>query len=294
MIEESAPAKLNLYLHVGPRRRDGLHELSSLFVFAGEGDRIAVAPAPDLSLKIEGPFAGELARLPVEHNLALKAARALKAASGATAGAAIRLDKKLPLASGIGGGSADAAATLRALARFWNVRLPAAEWRRLAFSLGADVPACLEGVPVFVSGAGERLSAGPVLPPLWAALVNPRIKMPTGPVFRDFDRANPAPDPPLRPPGTRIADYRGLVRWLAGTRNDLQPIAAARNLAVASVLGFLSDSAGCLAARMSGSGATVFGLYSSGEAASRAARRAAGRGWWSMSGPIGSGWRRLA
>jgi 4-diphosphocytidyl-2-C-methyl-D-erythritol kinase len=294
MIEEIAPAKINLYLHVGPLRRDGLHEIASLFVFAEDGDRLRAAPARDLSLAIVGPFAGALQRDPVEDNLVLKAARVLRAAAGAGAGAALTLDKRLPIAAGIGGGSSDAAAALRALARLWRVRLPDEELRRLAFALGADVPACLDGRPVAVAGAGERLSPGPSLPPLWAALVNPRVALPTGQVFRAFDRAHPAPEAPRPAPEARISGYRAFVRWLERTRNDLQPIAIARRPEVASALAFLSDRPGGLTARMSGSGATVFGLFSSAEAASRTARAAAGRGWWAMSARIGAGPGRLA
>lgn len=294
MIEEIAPAKINLYLHVGRLRRDGLHDLSSLFVFADDGDRIRVEPARDLRLAIGGPFAAELARHPVEDNLVLKAARALKRAASVSEGASIVLDKRLPIASGIGGGSADAAAALRALGRLWRTRISPADLRSLAFSLGADVPACLEGRPVYVSGAGEQLAPGPLLPPLWTALVNPRVLMPTGPVFRGFDRANPAPATPSAPKERLIIGYCGLKGWLGRTRNDLQPVAVAREREVASAVRFLSDRPGCLVARMSGSGATVFGLFSSGEAAKRAARIAAGRGWWAMSARIGSGWGRLA
>lgn len=294
MIEEIAPAKINLFLHVGPQRPDRLHEISSLFVFAEEGDRVTAAPAADLTLRIEGPFAEELLRHPIEDNLVMKAARALARATGETRGAKIVLRKNLPIASGVGGGSSDAAAALRALERLWRPRLDPAELRRLAFSLGADVPACLDGHPVFVSGAGERLARGPSLPPLWAALVNPRVAMPTGPVFRAFDRENPAPKPAVRLQLVRISGYRNLQEWLAGTRNDLQAVVQNRNFAVASVFSFLSDAPGRLVVRMSGSGATVFGLFSSGEAAKRAARCAAGRGWWAMSARIISSEGRLA
>lgn len=286
MIEETAPAKINLFLHVGPVRADGLHDLQSLFVFADDGDRIRVAPASEISLDIEGPFAPALAPFPVEDNLVHRAALALKSAAGIDEGARITLDKRLPIASGIGGGSADAAAALRALMKLWRLDLDATRLRELAFQLGADVPACLAARPVYVSGAGETTQRGPSLPPLWIALVNPRRPMPTGPIFRAFDRANPnpgAPDPARR---RRLAAYEALIQYLSGTRNDLQPLAVAREPLVAESAQMLAAQPGCIFSRMSGSGATVFGLYTSPGAARRAAVTAGSRGYWSMAAGV--------
>ncbi len=288
MIQEIARAKINLFLHVGPVRRDGLHWVESLFAFADDGDCVAAAPADALTLAVVGPFAEKLAGFPSNDNLVLRAAHALKSAAGVRGGAALTLDKRLPVASGVGGGSADAAAALRALIRLWRIDIDGAALRRLAFSLGADIPACLDGAPVLVSGAGEVLAPGPKLPPLWAALVNPGAPMPTGPVFQAFDRARPDPERPMRPASCG-ATYAGLGRLLSQSRNDLEPFAVELAEGIGEVRRFLAECCGNLAARMSGSGATVFGLFASRGAAERAARKARGRGWWSMAAAIGAG-----
>lgn len=287
MIErEIAPAKINLFLHVGGVRADGLHALESLFVFADDGDIVSAAPAADLSLDITGPFAGALAGFPLESNLVWRAAIALRKAAGVASGAALTLDKRLPVASGIGGGSSDAAAALRALMRLWRVDIGAAELRKLAFSLGADVPACLDRRPVFVSGAGEIIRPGPSLPPLWVCLVNPGVEIATGPVFAAFDRRHPDPPPPPRAAATILESYDALRSYLKNTGNSLEPIACDRESIVEVVRNFIAGCPGCLLARMSGSGATLFGLFASREAARRAARRASALGWWSMAAGV--------
>lgn len=282
MIEEIAPAKINLYLHVGGVRRDGLHELRSLFVFADAGDLVAVEPARDLSLEIIGPFAAPLLNEPADRNLVMRAARLLRREAGVAAGARIVLDKRLPIASGVGGGSADAAATLRALMKLWRVDLPAARLAALAFSLGADVPACLARAPVLVSGAGERLRPGPRLPPLAVCLVNPRVAMPTGPVFRAFDTRHPSPQAPRDPDFSGAASLDGLASLIARTRNDLEPFAIAREPVVARVIARLAAAPGAIAARMSGSGATAFALFHAQSAAARAAAALRAEGWWAL------------
>lgn len=285
MITEIAPAKINLYLHVGGPRRDRLHELASLFVFADGGDVLTVEAAKDLSLEIIGPFGGALARENVERNLVMKAARLLQRETGVKTGARMRLDKRLPIASGVGGGSADAAAALRALMRLWRAPLGDHELKRLAFSLGADVPACLDRAPVEVTGAGETLSEGPKLPPMWGCLCNPRIPMPTGPVFRDFDRANPDPARPIiiRPPAV---NYDSVRRLFENSCNDLEAIAIRRRPVVQEILNRMASRPGLIGARMSGSGATILGLFTSHEAARRAATDMSSKGWWSMSARI--------
>lgn len=285
MIAESAPAKVNLYLHVGPVRRDGLHDLASLFVFAQEGDVIRVEPAKTLSLAVAGPFAHVLKDLPPEKNLVFRAATLLADRCGVKVGAAITLEKNLPVAAGVGGGSADAAAALRALQRLWRADIGEAALSRLAFSLGADVPACLARAPVNVSGAGEILSKGPALPPLWICLVNPRAAMPTGPVFRAFDRAVPAPEKPVCD-SFRVMNYAMLRKAMARTRNDLEPFAIAGAPVVRTVIEALAAAPGAIAARMSGSGATCFALFSSRESAARAAAAARARGWWAMASAL--------
>lgn len=291
MITEVAPAKINLYLHVGALRRDRLHDQESIFVFADAGDVLTAEDADALSLKLTGPFAGALARDPVEKNLVMRAALLLKKQAGVQEGARLVLDKRLPVASGVGGGSADAAAAIRALVRLWGLDISAADLRRLAFSLGADVPACLDRAPVRVSGAGEVLSAGPVLPPLWVCLANPRVPMPTGPVFRAFDAGAPYPAKPSRLFMTG-RDYQAVTGLMEKSRNDLEPIAIRRQFVIQTVIERLASRPGALAARMSGSGATVFGLFSSAAAARRAGQDMAGRGWWSMSAALCASDRR--
>lgn len=285
MIAETAPAKVNLYLHIGPLRRDGLHDIASLFVFAKDGDVIRVEKAKDLSLSLEGPFAGPLKDAPPEKNLVFRAAQILARQCGVRQGAAITLEKHLPVAAGVGGGSADAAAALRALIALWDAEISDAALSRLAFSLGADVPACLARAPVNVSGAGEILAKGPALPPLWICLVNPRIEMPTGPIFRAFDAATAAPEKPVCDP-FRAPAYAMLRAAMARTRNDLEPFAIQRAPVIRKVIDYLASAPGALGARMSGSGATCFALFSSREGAARAAAASRARGWWAMASAL--------
>ena len=281
MITETAPAKINLYLHVGPLRADGLHDLASLFVFTEDGDVITVEPASDISLQVTGPFASALKGAPPEQNLVWKAAALLQSECGVTDGAAITLEKNLPVAAGVGGGSADAAAALRALIRLWNVEIAQERLERFAFSLGADVPACLKRTPMNVSGAGETLSPGPSLAPMWVSLVNPRIGMPTGPVFRAFDAANQDPEQPFLAPSF-AASCDGARVLMATTRNDLEAPARALAPAIGKTLSFLAQRPGALGARMSGSGATCFALFPSAEGARRTERAARSCGWWAL------------
>lgn len=272
-----APAKLNLYLHVIGRRADGRHLLDSLVAFADIGDRIAVEPGEGLSLACDGPFA---AALPLdEDNLVLRAARALMQASGRPLpGAHLSLTKNLPVASGLGGGSADAAAALRLLALLWQVRLAPSAWQRLALSLGADMPVCLSGRVARMGGIGEELGPAPVLPEVALVLINPLLPLATAEVFGRLGRrwSGPAPELPARVP-----DLAALLRLLETRRNDLEAPACEIVPAVADVLAHLYR-AGALLARMSGSGATCFGLFADREAAVRAAAEIAAResGWW--------------
>jgi 4-diphosphocytidyl-2-C-methyl-D-erythritol kinase len=289
MIEEIAPAKVNLFLHVGPIRSDGLHEIGSLFAFADDGDRVTAEPSRSLSLEIVGPFAPALAGFPVESNLVWRAAEALRQAAGVSRGAALTLDKRLPVAAGIGGGSTDAAAALRALIRLWRIEIEEPALRRLAFGLGADVPGCLAQRPVYVRGAGESVGEGPLLPPLWVSLVNPGVETPTGPIFKAFDEADPEPGPAVFEAPTAIGDYAALRSYLAATRNDLEPHAVFRQSIIGVARDFLAECSGCLFARMSGSGSTVFGLFASAAAAERAARQAPAKGWWGMAAKLAAG-----
>ena len=276
-VSEAAPAKLNLCLHVTGRRGDGYHLLDSLVVFADVADRVLVAPGKGLSLQVTGPEAADLGSEP--DNLVLRAARSL----GVT-DATLVLDKHLPVASGIGGGSADAAATLRALARLTGRPLPPdAEVLRL----GADVPVCLAGRPARMSGIGEVLAPLPPLPALWVVLVNPRVAVPTPQVFAALTRRDNPPLPDLPP--SALASAEAFASWLARhTRNDLIPPARAAAPILSEVQSELASTPACLLARMSGSGGTHFGLYASAEAARTAARplAAAHPCWWIAPGKI--------
>jgi 4-diphosphocytidyl-2-C-methyl-D-erythritol kinase len=272
---EFAPAKLNLCLHVTGRRSDGYHLLDSLVVFAEVGDLVTATPALELSLKIAGPEALVLSL--VEDNLVLRAARVM----GAT-DVALVLEKQLPLASGIGGGSADAAATLRALARMTGRPLPDAA---ALLGLGADVPVCLAGRPMRMRGVGEDLQPLPPLPPFWLVLVNPRVPVPTPQVFAALSLRQNSPVPDLPP--AALSSASALAAWLTDqTRNDL--VAPALQIApvLSQVQADLADVPGCLLARMSGSGGTHFGLFASEATAIAAARslRTAHPDWWVSNG----------
>ena len=262
---ESAPAKLNLALHLRRRRADGYHELETVFAFTEFGDTLSVAAADDLSLAVSGEFSGPAGQGP--DNLVLRAARALAAAAGVTAGAALVLEKRIPVAAGLGGGSADAAAALRLLDRFWGLGWPEARLVELAARLGADVPACVVSRTCFGTGTGETLGAWPVvLGGTPVLLVNPRVAVPTGPVFAGWDQT----------------DHGGIASGagLESLRNDMTAAACAIAPVINDVLAALSDTDGATLVRMSGSGATCFALYADAAARAAAARDLSSRGWW--------------
>lgn len=274
-----APAKINLYLRVTGRRDDGYHLLDSLAVFAAVGDRVTAAPGAALTLAAFGP---EAAGLPdAEQNLALRAARLLAAETGCGAGAVLRLEKCLPVASGIGGGSTDAAATLHALDRLWELGRDAAALAALGARLGADLPVCLAARPVRMRGIGERLDPAPRLPEFGLVLANPRQALATQAVFQARDAAFSAP---ARLPEA-WPDAAALARDIAALGNDLE--AAARRLcpAIGEVRAALAALPGCLAAGMSGSGATCFAIFAD---AARAAAAAASLpdAWWRWGGGL--------
>lgn len=264
-MEEIAYAKLNLALHVRAREPDGYHRIETIFAFCEDGDLLRVEEGEGLSLSVSGPFSESLRA--GEDNLVLGAARALAALCDVGRGAALSLDKRLPVAAGIGGGSADAAAALRLLCRWWNVSPSNDALHALAAQLGADVPACLASRPVRGEGRGDRLDAwteedltgAPVL------LVNPRVPLSTAAVFASWS-----------------GEDRGPLSRLAGSRNDLEAPASALVPEIGDVLSALC---GARLARMSGSGATCFGLYDSGEArdAAAAAIAQANPVWWQLS-----------
>lgn len=279
-LTEAAPAKVNLYLHVTGRRDDGYHLLDSLVVFAGIGDTLSAESADTLSLQLRGPFAAALASEP--DNLVLRAAQSLAAAAGTTQGAALRLEKRLPVASGIGGGSADAAATLRLLRRLWQLPDDFGRLARIAEQLGADVPVCLGGRAARMQGIGERLEAPPSLPSCGVLLVNPGVAVATAEVFRT--RQGPWSPAAVLPPAWETVS--AMADNLAQLRNDLQPAAISLQPVIGTVLATLEATSDCLLARMSGSGATCFGLYADTGAAQRAADALPDPAWWRWSGPL--------
>lgn len=268
VVEAFAPAKLNLALHVTGRRGDGYHLIDSLVAFADVGDRLAVAPAAALELSVRGPRA---AGCPADAgNLVWRAARALDPAAGAR----ITLEKHLPAAAGLGGGSSDAAAALRALALLWGRPCPAPA---AALPLGADVPVCLAAQTARMTGIGEVLAPAPDLPPAFVVLANPGVALPTAAVFAALARRDNAPMPPGLP---RLADAEALGAFLRTLRNDLAAPAEALAPAIAEARGALAARPGCLLARMTGSGATVFGLFADRRQARAAAAALARPGWW--------------
>jgi len=278
-----APAKLNLYLHVIGKRPDGYHELDSLVVFADIGDRIAVEPAPDLALRITGPFAADLAGDPAD-NLVWRAALLLAARLGRPPAVAITLTKNLPVASGIGGGSSDAATTLKSLLSIWNTKINDEDLAALAAPLGADVSVCLAARASWLGGIGERVENAPALPETHLLLVNPGLAVPTPSVFKARRGAFSQPARFGEPP----ADAAALAALLAGRRNDLTAAAIGLAPVISQVLERLAAVDGALIARMSGSGATCFALFATaaGAAAAAARLRAEAPGWWVAAGRL--------
>jgi len=284
--EAFAAAKVNLFLHVGPKAADGYHPIASLFVFADVGDRLVLDDEAASGLVIGGPFGTGLSAGP--DNLVVRAREAL--APDLPAG--LTLEKALPLAAGLGGGSADAAATLRLL----NPLLPRprapAKLEAIAAGLGADVAACLESRAVMATGRGDELSPAPTLPVLPAVLVNPGVESPTGTVYRAFDETASAPsaDRPAMP--AALATPREVADLVARTRNDLEAPAVALSPTIGEALAALRDAPETLAARMSGSGATSFALCETmAEAEALAGRLAAAHPrWWVRACRLGGPW----
>lgn len=276
-ISVFAPAKVNLTLHVTGRRDDGYHELDSLVAFGAVGDDVTLVPAKETSLIVDGPEAGGVPS--GGDNLVLRAASALPSAPAV----AIRLTKRLPVSSGIGGGSADAAAVLRGLAELGTGEQAedrdAAAHAAAALALGADVPMCLRSSDTRARGVGDRLTDVAALPPLPALLVNPRVPVSTPDVFRGLaSRSNP-PMPDELPVWESVVDASA---WLATQRNDLEVPAQSVAPVIAEVTGRLSAIPGCLFARMSGSGATCFALFATEAETREAAERIAAEqpDWW--------------
>ncbi len=282
-VVRDAPAKVNLNLHITGRRTDGYHTLSSLIAFADVADTVTAAPADALSLNVDGPFAADLEGQ--ADNIILRAARALAHATAVDRGAALTLTKRLPVAAGLGGGSADAAAALSALCTLWQVDPGPAKLDALALELGADVPVCRYGRTARVSGIGEVIEPAPHLPDVWFVLVNPRVAVPTGVIFRR--RTGPFSESPGAP-GAPLANAAGLAAWLSGSHNDLEAPACQIVPVIGDSLAALAATPGCHLARMSGSGATCFGIYGDGASARTAAEqiRVAQPDWWVCAAPL--------
>lgn len=297
---EKAPAKVNLTLHVGPPRADGRHPLRSLTVFAATvADTLRLEPDGVPTLTLGGPMAGalELAGEAAGDNLVLRAQGALAARLGRAAVGRFHLDKEIPVAAGLGGGSADAGAALRLLAREWGVE-DQGLLLGVAAGLGGDVPAAFLSRPVMMEGEGEIVRPLDGLAVLYGVLVNPGVACPTGPVFRELDRLKGwqvgacagddmswASDdaPPLR-------DAGALMDWVAAGRNDLEAPACGLVPEIGAVLRACRE-AGARIARVSGSGASVLGLWDTGAQARAAAGQlaAARAGWWVRATDLGMG-----
>lgn len=285
VIEAFAPAKINLCLHVGEKRSDGFHDLESLVVFTDLGDRLTFAPSPALTFSVDGPFGAALAS--EGNNLVLRAARALAEHASVSTGAAISLTKVLPVASGIGGGSADAAAALRGLARLWGLNVSWPDLRLIAATIGSDVPVCVESKPSWMEGRGERITPAGVLPELPIVLVNPGIAVATADVFRALTLRSGTS---RLDHATRLSQPRELIAFLRATTNDLEAPARAIAPAIGEVLSELSRMPGAEIWRMSGSGATCFALFEDITAAELAATALAHShpDWWVRATKIAS------
>lgn len=284
VVIEAAPAKINLALHVTGKRADGYHTLESLVVFADVADELRAIPAPHDTLSISGPFAKSLTT--GQSNLVLKAVAAFRASfpDAVDHGVAFQLVKNLPVASGIGGGSADAAAALRLMLQL-SSGISAQDLAGIAKNLGADVPVCLYGQSCVVEGYGDIVNPLPLFPHCHLVLINPLEPLSTADVFKRLKSRNNSGLPVLPKPMDRVA-MLGL--WLEDTRNDLETAAAEAVPIIGEIIMRTRTTKGCIAARMSGSGATVFGLYGSSAEAHQAAHdiRARWPDFWVAAAPI--------
>ena len=297
--DEFAPAKVNLFLHVGPLRPDGFHPIASLMAFADVGDRLTARAADRFSLTMGGPFS---AHAPAgEDNLVVRAVRALcpEAHEGGP-WLELTLDKQLPAESGLGGGSSDAAATLRLVRQALELDVDGDRMQAIAATLGSDVPACLHGRPVIARGRGEELSPVAGLPPLPAVLVRPLAGSATGPVYRAFDEAGADEDWQRQPPWPKaftspdaFKSREALIEYLRACRNDLETPAVRLEPAIGEVLGALRTAPEVSLARMSGSGSACFGLCTDdGSARTLAARLSLEHpDWWVTACRFGGPWR---
>ncbi len=285
---ENAPAKVNLTLRVLRRRDDGFHEIDSLVVFASFGDLLSFSCGGGLSLKVNGPSAQAAGG--GDDNLVLKAARALVARRPDVTLGAFELDKRLPVAAGLGGGSSDAAAALRVVAKANRLAPDDPDLYAAARATGADVPVCLDPRPRIMRGIGEVLSRPITLPPLPAVLVNPGVALPTKSVFMQWKPTSSSAAALDVAAFGNVSDAKELVQLLAGQSNDLEAPAVALQPVIADVLAALRAVGGCGLARMSGSGATCFGLFAGADEAVAAEKLLSVKqpGWWVKATTLGS------
>lgn len=286
-----APAKVNLLLHVGPVEADGYHPLVSLVAFADIGDVLTVEPSDRLSLEVTGPFGPSLSAQGAGEqgdNLIVKALRTLGDAAGiGEPGLRVVLDKRLPIAAGLGGGSSDAGTALKLANQVLRLGLDHTLLEGMSRVVGADGPMCLRARTAWAEGYGERLTEAPELPPLHAVLVNPGLPSPTGAVYRAYDASPRVADRPDAPSAWSLPK---VIEWLNGCRNDLESPAVALTPGIKAALEAVSACEGTQLTRMSGSGATVFGLFENSETASAAAAalRARHPDWWTQATVLGN------
>lgn len=279
-----APAKVNLSLHITGQRDDGYHMVDSLVVFGGASDRLIFEPAGHLHLSVTGPFAEGLRQEP--DNLIVRAARMLAKELNLPAEADLTLEKHLPISAGVSGGSADAATTLLGLLRLWERTIKDDKLRTIALSLGADVPMCLEGSCLRARGIGDEMEPGPRMPnDLGLVLINPRVPISTPDIFKRLKQKD---NSPMGPVPSAFLSAKALADWLADQRNDLEMAAMEQAPIIETVLQSLNDDGDCLFARLSGSGATCFGLFATVKHAEYAARRLSFThpNWWVSHGGV--------
>ena len=275
-LVENASAKLNLFLHVTGKRADGYHLLQSLVAFTDAGDVLRAGNSETLELHVSGRFADRMPQ--PQRNSVWHAANLLRDFAGCESAARITLEKNLPVAAGIGGGSADAAAALRLLSRLWQLDLHPEERHALDVQLGADVPVCMESKPCYMEGIGELRTAIDALPACWLVLANPGVPLLTADVFKALKTSSSTP---IALP-VSFSSPEMLAGYLAATRNDLQATATKLLPVIDTVIGALTAQPGCMLARMSGSGPTCFGLFTNEDAARAGARNIATAQpeWW--------------
>ncbi|HSG94923.1 MAG TPA: 4-(cytidine 5'-diphospho)-2-C-methyl-D-erythritol kinase [Afifellaceae bacterium] len=276
-VTQAAPAKINLALHVTGRRADGYHELGTLAVFADCGEHVVVQAADDLRLRVEGPFSASLPN--DETNLVTAAARIFFSTAGFDGKALLSLNKTTPVGAGLGGGSADAAATFRALNQYFNCAIGVRDLAGLGADLGADIPMCVYSQALRATGTGEVIEPLSSAPPLPLVLVWPGRPVATASVFKQLRDVS---NPPLPRLPEAFSTVRDVVAWLADTRNDLQAAAIEIEPVIADTLEALAATDQCLLVRMSGTGSACFGIYPDIASANAAeqALRISHPNWW--------------